>query len=97
MIPDDYELWIMQTDGMIIFDQDQDEIGKILFSDPMYAKYESLLALGKKISANTQGEGSYVYLATDTDEKMVKNVMWQTLKFYECEWRVVLGYKPYKK
>ena len=94
-IPEDYELWIMQTDGMIIYDGDPNEIGKMLFSDPAYAKYESLLALGKKIVAKPEGEGSYVYLAPDSDEKAIKEAIWKTIKIHDREWRVVLGYRPY--
>jgi hypothetical protein len=96
-IPEDYELWIMQTDGMIIYDSDPAEIGKMLFSDPVYAKYESLLDLGKKIATKPEGEGSYVYLAPDSDEKAVKEAIWKTIKIHDREWRVVLGYRPYKK
>ncbi len=96
-IPEDYELWIMQTDGMIIYDSDQAEIGKMLFSDPVYAKYESLLDLGKKIAAKPEGEGSYVYLAPGSNERTVKEAIWKTIKIHDREWRVVLGYRPYKK
>lgn len=96
-IPADYELWIMQPDGMIIYDQDKDEIGKMLFSDPAYAGYESLLALGKKIAAEPNGEGNYVYLAPGSDERVVKDVVWQTTGLHEREWRVVLGFRPYEK
>jgi hypothetical protein len=60
--PKDYELWIMQPDGLIIYDQDKEEIGKMLFSDPAYAGYGNLLELGEKIAASpacsrTQGQG----------------------------------------
>jgi len=96
-MPEDYELWIMQTDGMIIYDEDSDEIGRMLFTDPIYAKYESLLDLGKKIAAKPDGEGSYVYLAPDSNEKTVKEAIWTTIKLHDREWRVVLGYRPYEK
>ena len=94
-IPEDYELWIMQMDGMIIYDQDPEEIGRMLFSDPLYAKYESLLELGKTIVAEAEGTGSYVFLAPGSTEKTIKNVIWQTVQKFEREWRVVLAYSPY--
>jgi hypothetical protein len=96
-IPEDYELWIMQPDGMIVYDQDKAEIGKMLFSDPVYAGYENLLKLGKKIAASPSGEGSYVFLAPALREKVIKNVVWQTVKLHNQEWRVVLAYRPYEK
>jgi hypothetical protein len=95
MIPEDYELWIMQTDGMIVYDLDKEEIGKMLFSDPIYQTYDSLLELGKKIAAAPEGEGSYIYLAQGLEEKVIKKVIWKTVKLHDREWRVVLAYRPY--
>lgn len=96
MVPIDYELWIMQTDGMIVYDLDKEEIGKMLFSDPIYKEYDSLQKLGKKIAAEPEGQGSYVFLAPGMKKKVIKNVVWKTVKLHNREWRVVLGYRPYK-
>ena len=95
-IPDDYELWMMQSDGMIIYDQDKEELGKMLFSDPIYAGYESLLKLGKKIAAAPAGKGSYIFFAPEHKEKVIKNAVWQTVRLHNREWRVVLAYRPYE-
>jgi hypothetical protein len=94
--PPGYELWIMQTDGMIIFDADREEIGRMLFSDPMYADYSSLLQLGKTIASEPTGKGSYIFPAPGTKEKVIKNVVWQTVRLHGREWRVVLAYRPYE-
>ena len=37
------EVWIMQTDGRILYDADREEIGRMLFTDPMYQGYPCLL------------------------------------------------------
>ncbi len=95
-VPEDYELWIMQPDGMIIYDQDKSEIGKNLFSDPMYADHESLLKLGKKISSTASGEGSYIFLAPKLKDKVIKKAIWRTVGLHNGEWRVVLAYRPYE-
>lgn len=96
VIPADYELWIMQPDGMIIFDQDKEEIGRMLFSDPLYAEYGNLLEMGRKIAANPAGKGSYIFLAPGSKEKVVKNMAWQSVSLHGREWRVVLAYRPYE-
>ncbi|UPT78542.1 hypothetical protein MN086_05180 [Sulfurovum sp. XGS-02] len=96
-IPDDYELWIMQPDGMIIYDQDKSEIGRMLFSDPIYAGYENLLKLSKKIAATPEGKGSYIYLAPESNDKAIKNAIWKNVRLHNQEWRVVLAYRPYEK
>jgi len=94
-IPADYELWIMQPDGMIIYDQDMEEIGRMLFSDPMYAGYGNLLELSRNIAASPIGEGSYIYLAPEQKVKVIKNAIWQTVRLHNRDWRVVLAYRPY--
>lgn len=96
-IPDDYELWIMQPDGMLIYDQDKGEIGRMLFSDPIYAGYENLLKLSRKIASAPAGEGSYIYLAPESDENAVKEAIWKTIRLHGREWRVVLAYRPYEQ
>jgi len=96
-IPDDYELWIMQPDGMLIYDQDKGEIGRMLFSDAIYASYENLLKLSRKIASAPAGQGSYIYLAPESDEKAIKEAIWQSVGLHNREWRVVLAYRPYEK
>ena len=69
----------------------------MLFSDPVYAGYENLLELGKKIAATPSGEGSYIFLAPELKNKVIKNAVWRTVKLHNREWRVVLAYRPYEK
>lgn len=71
-ITPEYELWIMQNDGTIVYDQDTQEIGKNLFNDPIYAGYDSLHRLGKSIAANKKGDGDYIYQALGHTGKVVK-------------------------
>ena len=91
----EHELWIMQTDGMIVYDQDRDEVGRMLFSDPLYAGFEGLLELGRKIAAQDSGEGSYIFVAPGGDKKVIKKATWRTVRLHGREWRVVLAYRPY--
>jgi len=94
-IPAGYELWIMQTDGMILYDLDREEIGKMLFDDPVYAEFQSLLALGREIVSTSAGEGEYIFLAPGSNEKVIKDAVWETVRLHDREWRVVLAYRPY--
>jgi hypothetical protein len=82
---------------MIVYDRDKEEIGKRLFSDPIYAASGNLLELGRKIAANPSGEGSYIYYAAGTKEKVIKKARWETVRLHGREWRVVLAYLPYRE
>jgi len=96
-VPEDYELWIMQPeDGLILYDEDRAEIGKKLFSDPIYAGYGNLLTLGRQIAAQPSGEGDYIYLAPGSQQKVIKKARWESVGLHGREWRVVLAYRPYK-
>ncbi len=91
-IPGDDELWIMQPDGMIIYDQDPEEIGTNIWTDPAYAGYQSLRELARKISANPRGQGDYVYRERGQRHKIIKTASWDTVSLFGREWRVVLAH-----
>ncbi|MBP7764189.1 MAG: cache domain-containing protein [Syntrophaceae bacterium] len=40
-------IWVMDKQGMILYDVDKSQIGLNLFSDPLYRPYDSLLKLGR--------------------------------------------------
>jgi hypothetical protein len=90
-IPYSHELWIMQTDGLIVYDLDWPEIGKNLFKDPHYQGFDSLLKLGKEIAAKKSGSGDYVFEAVGDTEKVLKQASWDTIRLYGVEWRVVIS------
>ena len=77
--------------------EDRDEIGRMLFSDPLYAAYGNLLELGKKMATSPTGMGSYVFLAPASERPVIKHVAWQTISLHGREWRVVLAWRPYEK
>jgi len=83
------EIWAMQTDGRIIYDNDPDEIGRMLFTDPLYRPYTSLLELGKKITTEKEGTGEYVFLTKGLKETVKKNVVWKTVEMHGMQWRLV--------
>lgn len=92
---DDQEVWIMQTDGLILYDDVEEEIGLNLFTDPAYAEYASLLRLGRRIAELPDGEGSYVFTVARSNTETVKNAAWTTVSLHGREWRVVLTYRPF--
>jgi hypothetical protein len=87
---ENYELWIMQDDGYVVYDQDEEELGKNVLTDPMYREYGTLLELAKKISKDSRGQGQYVYLLAGHGQKGVKTAAWDTVRLRGREWRVVI-------
>jgi len=83
-------IWIMQKDGIILYDRNEDEVGRDLFTDEMYKPYGNLLALGEKIAANDNGYGSYTFLSDRMAEPVEKKCFWETAGLYDMEWKLVL-------
>ncbi|HOA30188.1 MAG TPA: sodium:calcium antiporter, partial [Candidatus Cloacimonadota bacterium] len=80
----------MQSDGMIVCDQDQEELGKNIFTDEMYNDFQDLRDLAKRITTEPAGEGEYSFWATGTYEEAKKAATWDTLALHGREWRVIL-------
>ena len=91
------ELWAMQKDGKIIHDANEEEIGRMLFSDPFYAGFGNLLELGRQMVEKPAGQGNYFFKSATTGEDVVKVAEWDTISLHGTEWRVVLVRRPYDK
>ncbi|MDD1752591.1 MAG: transporter substrate-binding domain-containing protein [Methanotrichaceae archaeon] len=87
----DFSFWSMHMDGLIGYDRDESQIGKYLFTDPLYQPYPSLLALGKRMIAERSGHGSYSFQVKEADERTVtKEVYWTTVGLHGEEWRLAV-------
>ena len=84
-----YSLWVVQSDGTIIYDVMPEEIGKNLLSDPSYNDPD-LQAVLKRIVSEPSGSGSYRYWDRDWDQEIGKDAVWGTAGIDGAVWRVVL-------
>ena len=82
--------WVMQRDGLIVYETDPTQIGLNLFTDPLYQPYPELIALGERIAAEPRGVGYYSFLIHGTDTVVKKKAVWDTVALYDNEWRVVI-------
>lgn len=89
-VPENYELWAMEPNGMTVCDQDKEEIGLNVLTDPLYEPFESLRTLAKQIGETPNGEGSYTFKATGTETVVEKKATWDTIALHGREWRVIL-------
>lgn len=87
----DRSFWIMQTDGLMIYDNDAGQIGKNIFEDPHYKPFTSLLTMAEKMVSERSGHGSYDFQITEGDTKVVtKEVYWTTAGLHGREWRLAI-------
>ncbi len=90
-----YDPWIMEPDGRIIFDKAFQGTGRMLFTDFRVEEQHTLLELGDLISENISGQGDYIFIDPESEERMVKMAIWDTIELYDVRWRVILSYPPY--
>jgi polar amino acid transport system substrate-binding protein len=86
----EYTFLSMHLDGLMAYDQQNPyEIGKYLFTDPLYKLYPSLLTLGKKIIAERSGHGYYSFPVSESNKTIVdKECYWTTVVLHGREWRL---------
>jgi len=82
--------WAMQTDGLILYDPDPEEVGRNLFSDPLYKPYVQLLLQGERIASENSGAGTYEFLGPGLIDPVVKSASWATVGLHGTKWRLVV-------
>ena len=78
---------------MIVYDINEEEIGKNVFLDPLFQEYTSLLAVARRMVAEPDGRGQYRFLDKDMREEVVKNVVWTTVGLHGTEYRLALAFE----
>ena len=85
------KIWVMEKNGLIVYDADPEEIGKNIFSDTMFKLFEDLVSFSKTVALTKNGAGSYSFYAEGLKDKtfVQKIAAWDTAGIYGTEWRVV--------
>jgi polar amino acid transport system substrate-binding protein len=89
----DYTFWVMDLDGLPLYDEDASQIGKNLFKDPLYKPFPDLLVLAEqRIVTERSGNGDYSYFEVNGGNKTVvtKKCYWTTVGLHGKEWRLVI-------
>ncbi len=85
------DIWVMQKNGLNLYDVDAYEIGKNVFSDNYYKPYPNLLYVFRKISQSQSGIDSFDMLDTASNKLIKRDVIWDTVEIFGNEWKII-GY-----
>lgn len=92
-----YQVWLMDSKGLIIYDEDPKQIGKYLFEDAMYTSFPELQQFGALVKEKEFGVGHYKFLAKEGGKIIYKIAAWDTIYYKDSiEWDVVITY-PYNE
>lgn len=85
------EIWIVQPDGVVVYDEDAEEIGKNIFTDDLYKPYPQLVSFCQIMAKDDSGSGSYRFLLPGLKEAGNKKAVWDTVSINGLEWRIVVA------
>lgn len=85
-----FDVWIIQKDGLTLYDPDKEEIGKNVFNDPLYKPFPSYVALCRRISQEETGFGTYNFLNKGLGKPVNKDAAWTTIGVHGAQWRMVV-------
>ena len=86
-----YQFTCLQTDGMEVYDTDEAQIGRNLFTDPAYQNYTDVLQFMHGLLSQDHGYGNYQYYKTLASQELVKKeVYWTSVGMYGVEWRILM-------
>lgn len=85
------DIFLMQTDGLTIYDLDAQQIGRNVFKDPMYKPFPELVALARKVAAASEGSGNYRFHQFGGEAPVTKIAYWRTVSLHGASWRLVIS------
>ncbi len=84
-----YQVMVVQTDGRVLYDTDEAQIGRMTFEDPLYAENPGLQDAARRVVAERYGTATYEF-AVDGGEAVQKAITWTTTGLHGVEWRVAV-------
>jgi len=83
------KIWVMQKDGLILYDTNPADTGLNLFTDPRYKDFPEVFALAKRMSKEKSGTGLYSFPTPETKNIVKKQAVWKTVHFLNNDWIIV--------
>ncbi|MDD3119269.1 MAG: hypothetical protein PHQ27_08835 [Victivallales bacterium] len=84
-------IWVMQTDGLIVYDADPDEINRNIIAGDYFRAYPGLIRLAGRVAAAETGTGQYSYLSKGNKVELVKSAQWDSFTAGGRQWRIVMN------
>jgi len=89
------DIWAMQRDGLVLYDEDPSYVGTDLFRDRVNTVLPGVVEFGRRMQRENSGVSHYAYFSTDGRSREHYVAAWETLAFASgVEWQVVVDY-PY--
>lgn len=84
------EMWVMQKDGTIVYDDKEDEIGLNVLDDQADGVNPSFIKVMRNMAATANGNGTYTLDDNENKMDVTKKVNWTTIAMHGTEFRLAL-------
>ena len=85
-------IFLMQTDGLFIYDVDTKQIGLNIFTDPLYQPFPELIKLCRRMAGAREGSGVYHFYRKVGEAPITKVVEWRTVELHGTPWRLAVAF-----
>lgn len=84
------EMWVMQKDGTVVYDDDEDEIGLNVLDEETEGVNPSLIKVTRAMAATANGNGEYTVFDKRMKKEITKIILWTTIAMHGTEFRLAL-------
>lgn len=83
-----YDVWVLQTDGRVLYSSAGEYTDRIVFLDSMFADRPGWRMFSHRVTQELDGTGSF-YTDGGRDGDLVE-VCWSTVELHDTDWRIAL-------
>jgi hypothetical protein len=84
-----FEVWVLQSDGRILYGTRKQSIGKNLFADERFKAFPSVAALGRQLAERYEGAAAYEF-AEKGQKPVPRRAFWTTYDLHGTAWRILI-------
>jgi hypothetical protein len=85
-----FQITCLQDDGLEVYDTDEAQIGRNLFTDPAYANYTETLEFMHQMLGSSSGYGTYEYYdSLESANLVTKEVFWADFGMHGTYWTLM--------
>lgn len=84
------DIFLMQPDGLVIYDVDVTQIGRNVFTDPLYQPFPDLIDLAKKVVTADDGKGVFRFYQMGGKTPVTHEAYWRTVRLHGVTWCLVI-------
>jgi hypothetical protein len=85
------KIWVMQPDGVVIYETDVSQIGLNVFEDPVFLQFPGVQELARRVAEERSGYGTYEFFNQDRSETVKRALYWTTIGYHGTEIRLMLS------